>query len=524
MRHADGVSPRMRTLLRPIMSSFGVTVLMALGAIAAVGPHDAMADAASATIVATQAPLPGNADADPAVVLSQSACADSTSCVAVGSFQDADGAQQVLIETLSSGGWMPSEGALPANAGADPEASLKAVSCPAPGTCQALGTYVDGEGNQQGLIDTLADGAWTPSQALLPANAAINPDAQLNAVACPSPTACVGVGSYDTNDTDIDQPPLIETLSGGSWTPLEGPLPAGSGSGMLNGVSCPSVRFCVAVGVYGVMTEPSGLVNQNTLPLVGTLASGRWTSGEGAIPNSADTNALDAETVEFLGVWCDPIGLCQAVGTFADGTGGQQALLETLSGGTWTVGSTSLPADADGDGAFAELRSVSCQAEQPCLAVGSYLDGSGNRLALIENVSADGGTPADISLPANAGDAFAASMIGVSCSATPPTAVTPETTTPTTTTPTTTTPSTSTTTPTTTSSTEPSTDPAVSAPTTTTSTTTTSTTTTTTTTQTTAPAPDSAATACSIVGSYQDQNALSQGLIGISDSSGLAPD
>jgi hypothetical protein len=528
MGHANSVSPGMRTLLRPTISSIGVTVLMALGVIANIGPHVAVAGAASVTIVASHAPLPGNADSDPAVVLSQSACADSTSCVAVGSYQDADGAQQVLLETLSSGGWMPSEGALPDNAGADPEAGLKSVSCPAPGTCEALGTYIDSEGNQQGLIDSLANGAWTPSPALLPSNAATNPDVQLNALACPAPTACVGVGSYDANNTAIDQPPLIESLSGGSWTPSEGPLPVGSGSGMLNGVSCPVAGSCVAVGAYGVMTDPSGLVNQNTLPLVSTLASGGWTSGEGAIPNDADTSALDAETVEFLGDWCDPAGLCQAVGTFADGSGGQQALLETLSGGTWVVDSPTLPADADSDGAFAELRSVSCQAEQPCLAVGSYIEASGNRRALVENVSADGGTPGDVSLPSDASDDLAASMNGVSCSTSMPTPVTPQITTPATTTPSTATPTTTapstTTTTTTTTNPESTTNSAVSTTTTSTAPTSTTTTTTTpTTTPTTAPTPASAETTCTILGSYQDQNALSQGLIGISDTSGLAP-
>jgi hypothetical protein len=541
MRHANGVSPTMRTLLRPTISAFGVMALMALGSISGIGPRSAMADAASPTIVASHAALPSDAGSDPSVVLNGSACANTTSCASVGSYQDVDGAQQVLLETLTSGGWVPSEGALPANAGADPEASLKAVACPAPGSCEALGSYIDDEGNQQGLIDTLANGAWTPSQALLPVNAATDPDAQLNAVACSSPTACVGVGSYDANGTDVEQPPLIESLSGGSWSPLEGPLPVGSGSGVLNGLSCPTAGFCVAVGVYTVMTDASGLVNQNSLPLVSTFASGRWTSGEGAIPSDADTSSLDAETVEFLGDSCDPTGLCQAVGAFADGTGGQEALAETLSGGTWIVDAPTLPADADSDGAFAVLRSVSCQTGQPCLAVGSYLEGSGLERALVEKISAGDGTPGTVSLPSDASDDLAASLNGMSCSTSIPTALVPETTTPSTTTPSTTTPSTttpSTTTSSTTTTTSTSTTTTTSAPETTPSTpastptttnptaTPTTTTTTTPTTPTTAPAPAPAPTApsCSVVGTYQDQNDLSQGIIGVSDISGSAPD
>jgi hypothetical protein len=533
MRDANGFSPPMCTLLRRTITPFGVMALMALGIISGIGSPVGIAAAASPTIVASRAPLPSNAAANPAVVLNGSACADTTSCVAVGSYQDVDGAQQVLLESLSSGGWIPTEGALPANAGTEPEATLKAVACPAPGSCEALGTYIDGEGNQQGLIDTLANGTWTPSEALLPTDAATDPDAQLNAVACWSATDCVGVGSYDANDTDVEQPPLIESLSGVSWSSQEGPLPAGSGSGILNGISCPTEDHCVAVGAYGVMTEASGLVNQDSLPLVSTLASGQWTSSEGAIPNDADTSALNAETVEFLGDSCDPTGQCQAVGSFADSAGGQQALVETLSGGSWAVDASALPSDADSDGAFAELHSVSCQSGQPCLAVGSYLEGSGNQRALVENISADG-TPGGITLPSDAGDDLTASLIGISCSTSMSTAPVPESPTPSTATPTTTastpTTTTSTTATTTGSSPQTTTSTAVSTPTSARSTTTTSTTTPTTvptttpttTTPTTAPVAAPTAT-CSTVGSNQDQNALSQGFIGVSSISGSAP-
>jgi hypothetical protein len=264
------------------------------------------------------------------------------------------------------------------------------------------------------------------------------------------------------------------------------------------------------------MTDPSGLVNQDTLPLVSTLSSGSWTASEAAVPTTADTNPLDAETVELLGDSCGPTGQCQAVGTFADATGGQQALLEVLSGGQWTVDSPTLPPDADGDGAFAELRSVSCQTGQPCLAVGSYLEGSGNQRSLVEDISADGSTPGDVSLPSDANDALAASLTGVACSTSIPTAVTPQTSAPSTTTP-------RTTTSTTTSTTTTTTPGATSTSSTSTPTTTTTTTpATTTTTPTTEPAPNSTGSSCSTVGTYQDQNALGEGIIGISAVTGSA--
>ena len=98
------------------------------------------------------------------------------------------------------------------------------------------------------------------------------------------------------------------------------------------------------------MREASGLVIEDTLPLVETLASGTWTPSEGAIPAAAGTATLDAESVQFLGDFCDPTGLCQAVGTYADGSGSQLPLVETRSGGTWRVASPVLPSDAEGNG------------------------------------------------------------------------------------------------------------------------------------------------------------------------------
>ena len=167
MRHANGVSPRMRSWLQRFLISFSVMALVALGAIAAAVPFVAVSDAASPAIAASEAPLPTDAAADPAVVVSQSACADLGTCVAVGSYEDTNGVQQSLIETYSSGAWSPSQAALPTNADATRGASLDAVSCPASGSCVAIGSYVDRDGNQQAFVDTLARGAWAPVVAVV---------------------------------------------------------------------------------------------------------------------------------------------------------------------------------------------------------------------------------------------------------------------------------------------------------------------------------------------------------------------
>jgi hypothetical protein len=519
MRHANGVSPRMRSWLHRFLTSLCVMALLALGAIAAVVPFAAMSDAASPAIAASEAPLPTNAAADPAVVVSQSACTDLATCVAVGSFEDSNGVQQSLIETYSSGAWSASEGALPTNADATRGASLGAVSCPASGSCVAIGSYFDRDGNQQAFVDTLAQGAWSPVVASLPPNAAANPDAQLHGISCTTTNSCVAVGTYQANGAAVERPALIEILAGSTWTPLEAPLPPGAGSGDLNAVSCPADGSCVAVGTYNVMRDTSGLIIEDTLPLVETLTSATWAPSEGAIPAAADTAALDAESVQFLGDFCDPTGLCQAVGTYADSGGNQLPLVETRSGGTWMAGRSVLPSDAQGNGTFAAILAVSCPPGEHCVAVGNYLDGNGNQRALVESLSTGSWAPSEAPLPSGTTVDPSASLNGVSCSisavgaaptaaptatSTPPPSTTTSTTTSSGPTPTTGSTSTSTTTRT----------PTSSATTSTPTSTTTTTTTTTTSTTTPTPAASPMTTSCTIVGSYQDASGLTQGVLG----------
>ena len=55
--------------------------------------------------------------------------------------------------TETSGTWaLGVEALLPANAGANPDASLDSVSCVSAGNCTAVGEYEDSSGHEQGLL------------------------------------------------------------------------------------------------------------------------------------------------------------------------------------------------------------------------------------------------------------------------------------------------------------------------------------------------------------------------------------
>jgi hypothetical protein len=145
-------------------------------------------------------------------------------------------------------------------AGLDPPAStflgpfndgFSGLSCPAPGSCVAVGSYVSftshivpgqytpSDGKFEGLIETLKGGTWTASTAptsglrLAAGNPWVDFGGQAcplggrytcawGALSCPAVGWCVAVGSY--NDASHQTEGLIETLSGGIWRGSEAPI------------------------------------------------------------------------------------------------------------------------------------------------------------------------------------------------------------------------------------------------------------------------------------------------------------
>ncbi|MGO9180445.1 MAG: hypothetical protein ACLQHS_14475 [Candidatus Limnocylindrales bacterium] len=137
----------------------------------------------------------------------------------------------------------PLSGLSPAAGTSSQAPQLDALSCPATGWCVAVGDYVDVSGNQQGLIETLADGTWTattaPLSGLSPA-AATTPNGYvyLAALSCPAVGSCVAAGLYV--DASGYQQGLIETLSGGNWTATTAPLSGLSPAAGTNPTRCTS--------------------------------------------------------------------------------------------------------------------------------------------------------------------------------------------------------------------------------------------------------------------------------------------
>jgi hypothetical protein len=297
--------------------------------------------------------------------------------------------------------WTAAKAPLPADAvgGSSQNAQLEAISCPATGSCVAVGWYEasDGSGNvDKAVTETLSDGAW--SAAAAPGlTAGQGGTASLVGVACPAEGNCVAVGDRTSSQGVFI--PEIETLSGGTWTMAGAALPGDADQGKsayVNDVACPASGTCVATGRY---TDSSG-VSQGLLE---TLSGGTWTAVKAPLPGGADPAKASSQTGTFLtDVACTAVGTCVASGQYTDSGGGTQGVIDTLSGGTWTTAKAPLPGDAATSGQLASLWAITCQAPGSCLAGGHYVSQHGQPGYLAETLSGGAWTAAAAPLPADA--------------------------------------------------------------------------------------------------------------------------
>ena len=256
-------------------------------------------------------------------------------------------------------------------------------------------------------IVSASTGTWTAADAPAPANARGNRTVPLG-VSCPSVSYCVAVGVYQDESADLEAG-LLLTRSAGRWTAAEAPAPANAASN-LNllpaSVSCASASFCVAVGGYD---DAAG--DEDGLLL--TWTGGSWTAAQALVP----ADAASDPHASLSGVSCPSASFCVAVGEYTETSGDQGALLLTWTGGSWIAAAGRVPANARSTPADAALSGVSCPSASTCVAVGTYYSDQTNYAnGLLLDWSGGSWTPKEAPLPANA-DASepAVGLAGVSC-------------------------------------------------------------------------------------------------------------
>ncbi|HVX21503.1 MAG TPA: hypothetical protein VHB02_09155 [Acidimicrobiales bacterium] len=304
-------------------------------------------------------------------------CPASGSCWAVGSYQTAHGTEG-LVETLSDGAWTPLPVTVPVGTGT--RLAFSAVTCPVAGWCSAAGEYFpNGTAASQAAVATLSGGRWSAQPATLPAGALQSVPSELNQVSCPAVGVCVAVGQYDVTSSTVDPTAgnygLIEPLSLGGWSGLRAPVPAGwTGRTVeLPSVSCASTTFCVVGG------------ND-------TLSGGFFDAFDGQGWSAAPADSTD-DTLTFVSaVACPAAGWCQAVGN-----SDIRALGWTLGGTGWAVADLPVPAGGNPTSEATTFQAayhpLSCTAVGSCLAAGRYADDARVSQGLFESMTPPAPTP-----------------------------------------------------------------------------------------------------------------------------------
>jgi hypothetical protein len=324
-------------------------------------------------------------------------CSGVDFCAGVGSYSD--GANDQTLALLWNGqSW--SQVNSPNPAGPSLAQQLLGVHCVSSNWCIAVGWYGVGVYTQE--LALLWDGsAWTQMDT---SNIGGNLDDQFRSVSCNSTTSCMAVGETNTGSATAN---ISAHWDGSHWTELAIASP-GSGSSVhqLWGVSCATAQWCAAVGVYllpGYNTMafiwngstwtstqiplPGGSSRLHELNGVSCLsptwcvAVGRYNDGvadrsmvlqwNGSTWSLVSSPNVGVDQRNVLnGVDCRTTEWCVAVGRYQNGTT-SQTLVQQWNGSSWVV----LDSPNVGTDLYNVLYSVSCPVDWNCAAVGRANNG-----------------------------------------------------------------------------------------------------------------------------------------------------
>ena len=266
-------------------------------------------------------------------------CPSRTDCVAVG------GGAGALVELWNGKKWSVQR--VPNPKGSQGSAELYAVSCPSTNNCFAVGSWLGQYAFVYPLLERWNGSKWSIQPTAEPFGA--QNSIELTSVSCTSPSACtaMGVGNY------VPDLAVAERWNGHYWYVQTPPVPNNT---FLSAVSCPLLKFCVAVGDWEASDESM------TTKLMLDVWNGRGWSGL-RIENGVTSGD------ELNGVSCISASACLAVGKQAEQWNGRQ----------WSaVPATFLDWNSPSPGAYVNLNAVSCTSQTACEAVGDLYTANDN--------------------------------------------------------------------------------------------------------------------------------------------------
>jgi hypothetical protein len=252
-------------------------------------------------------------------------CTSSTFCEAVGTYAPGPGAGAAFVTLAES--WNGTRWALQPTLGLAKYSDrvFTAVSCTSPTFCEAVGVQFGPEGGAYTLANIWNGTKWSRQAVPNPPGDYYN---ELDGVSCASSSFCEAIGDYPPEQGTFVT--LAESWNGTKWALQTVPTPTVSTRSGSFGVSCPSSRFCEAVG----WNDTGGV----TAPQV-TLADS-WNGTKWAVQTTP--NPTGASPADFYGVSCTSSGFCEAVGNYSS-TSGDKTLGEGWNGTKWAIQTTPNP-------------------------------------------------------------------------------------------------------------------------------------------------------------------------------------
>ena len=327
---------------------------------------------------ATEVMLPASTHIAASTGLFATACTGAGFCVAGGDYQNPGKPVEPVVATQSHGRWFQEVRLLlPLNAAAQPYAEVNGIACLSRGNCVAVGAYEYGRSNSfQAFIATETDGVWGRAFApRLPGNSLNPASAQLDAVSCAN-GFCEAVGGYRDSSGNVQTMALAKP-EGSYWRPAaEVASPPGAAvnpDAFMTGISCTGPGSCVAVGNYSV--------SSSRFAAMGAVESrGAW---QRATEIAAPRNAVPSTFTAMSSISCTATGPCLGVGEYAISATQSRAMSVTESNGRFAL-ATEIPAVPPGSSPSPStyLLGVSCASANVCRAVGGGRNTAGHSVAM----------------------------------------------------------------------------------------------------------------------------------------------
>lgn len=328
---------------------------------------------------AKEVTLPSNAVGTGQVALVRSVvCSSGGNCSAVGGYLDNNASTSRTVGFVTSevgGSWQnATEIALTSSTNSNPYVTMNQIACASVGNCVAVGSFIDVNVVNEGLLVDQVNGVWGQGLTLtLPANASAYAGTSVSEVACVKRATCAVLGTFNTNTGAIEG--LSATESKGKWSraqELTMPSDAATNPHVFlygyEGIACASVGNCSLGGQYknSAGKFEGFLENEN---------GGTW---KRAVPLALPSGALEAgKNGGVVAISCPRVGNCRAGAAYLDGTNAYQAMVVTETNGTWHRGTlVVLPGGATTVGVDGGVYAVVCVTTNTCTATGSYLRSS----------------------------------------------------------------------------------------------------------------------------------------------------